>query len=145
MIAFIKSHRHTWEKWSAITNTAYETKNNGLVTLPTSYQIYAWPGLQFNPSTGIYMVTGTRQYGWPATLLNNNVPYTFFGASNVTTGTSVYKLEKQGNVVKARYYTRQQKTVYAKGSTRYENVFSDDPDAYPADGYKDGYYYIRIS
>lgn len=143
MIAFIKSHRHTWEKWSAITNTVYEPKDNGLVTLPTSNKIYAWTGIQFNPSTGIYKFTGTQQYGWPDTLFSNNVLYTFFAASNVTTNTAVYKLEKQSNVLKARFYTRQQKTVYEKGSTRYDNVFSRDPDAYPANGYKDGYFYIK--
>lgn len=35
-------------------------------------------------------------------------------------------------------------TTYSKGTTSYGTVESQDVDAYPDNGYQDGYWYVRV-
>lgn len=44
----------------------------------------------------------------------------------------------------SEYETYPTTTTYSKGTTSYGTVESQDVDAYPDNGYQDGYWYVRV-
>ena len=142
-----------WERYSAISNTKYEQVttsnvsgiNSNVGTSETWY--YSASGFTFSETTGKYSLKS------PSSLKGLQIP---IGAANgyfdnayvimtSSSGSTMYYNCKSYNNAYLTFqtrYTANKTTQYSKGSY-IDTVESDNENAYPDEGYQNGYWYVK--
>ena len=157
----VTTEEYTWEKWSAktvVTSYTYTTTPNYTFNLnyynkatgEDLYYHYCVAGTDvssmFNTTTGQFTTSNYVSFpwdGWANTI----------GSSNPDNRGVVYKCEEYvgaGENTFASYYTMKGTKYEATPATReyqkdeyIEDITDSSSNAYPDNGYKDGFYYIK--
>lgn len=135
---------YTWEKWSVeatLVVDSYSDETGGaqfMDQIPSTSTWQLGTGFSFNTTTGAYTVTGsafaTINGGGYEGSMDEYVVTVDGGDPNWY---NVTKYTHTATAATSHY-------EYSKGATQYANVTSEDPDAYPANGHQDGYWYVAV-
>lgn len=162
-----------WKKYATISTATYTeviktdgqaagmTQTNPYTIAATNefgtYMNMRWAtSYTFNSSTGKFTLNnyteGTYLQAYMAGVINSgNSTYYVQGYTNTTSGSidtnyvfRVFNGEYANTLYFKNRHSATKSTTYSQG-TYIEDVESDDPTAYPDDGYQDGYWYVKQS
>lgn len=138
---------HTWQKWDVETTTTvtqYTQSGGGGTYLDPISSISTWrlaSGYSFDSNTGAFTVSGD------VSAVANGGGYELSGGDlNAYTVTPDGGNPDQCFVLLSVYTATPSAWSYdhSKGTTRYADVTSYNPSAYPEKGIQDGYWYVKV-